>query len=115
MELKVLDQNGKRVDAKGVTFTTNLCSLGAAATGPFTGKTLTVVSDTDTASDLAFLAEHGVDISELMPLYAVAGLLGVPHEVLMQRYRDGLFTADDLGILGLWVDREDVDAISAVL
>ena len=64
---------------------------------------------------LAFLAEHGVDISELMPLYAVAGLLGVPHEVLMQRYRDGLFTADDLGILGLWVDREDVDAISAVL
>jgi DNA-binding XRE family transcriptional regulator len=64
---------------------------------------------------LAFLAEYDVDISELMPLHKVAGQLGVPHEVLMQRYRDQLFTADDLGILGLWVDREDVQAIAEVL
>jgi DNA-binding XRE family transcriptional regulator len=64
---------------------------------------------------LAFLAEHGCDISELLPLHAVAGQLGVPHEILMSRYREGLFSADDLGILGLWVDREDVEAIAECL
>jgi len=64
---------------------------------------------------LEFLAEYDCPISTLMPLHGVAGRLGVPHEVLMQRYRDGLFTADDLGILGLWVDREDVEKIAAVL
>lgn len=64
---------------------------------------------------LEWLAEYDCDISTLMPLYAVAGQLGVPHEVLIQRYRDGLFTADDLGLLGLWVDRDDVATIAAVL
>jgi len=64
---------------------------------------------------LSYLAEHGVDVTELMPLHSVAGQLGVPHEVLMSRYRSGLFTADDLGILGLWVDREDVEKIAGVL
>jgi DNA-binding XRE family transcriptional regulator len=64
---------------------------------------------------LDWLAEYDCDIASLMPLHSVAGQLGVPHEVLMQRYRDGMFTADDLGILGLWVDREDVNTIAAVL
>jgi transcriptional regulator with XRE-family HTH domain len=64
---------------------------------------------------LEYLSQHDCNISDLLPLHAVAGQLGVPHEVLMQRYRDGLFTADDLGILGLWVDREDVKAIAEVL
>lgn len=60
---------------------------------------------------LAVLAEHGCDITDLVPLHAVAGQLGVPHEILMSRYRDGQFEADDLGILGLWVDQEDVAQI----
>lgn len=60
---------------------------------------------------LAILAEHGCDITDLVPLHAVAGQLGVPHEILMSRYRDGLFEADDLGILGLWVDQDDVAQI----
>lgn len=60
---------------------------------------------------LSILAEHGCDITDLVPLHAVAGQLGVPHEILMARYRDGLFEADDLGILGLWVDQEDVAQI----
>lgn len=64
---------------------------------------------------LGWLAEHGVHITELMPLHKVAGQLGVPHEILMARYREGLFTADDLGILGLWVDREDVEQIAECL
>lgn len=64
---------------------------------------------------LEFLAEYDCPIETLMPLHSVAGRLGVPHEVLMQRYRDGLFTADDLGILGLWVDKNDVEQIAAVL
>lgn len=64
---------------------------------------------------LDWLAQHDCDISELMPLHKVAGQLGVPHEILMSRYREGLFTADDLGILGLWVDREDVEQIAECL
>lgn len=60
---------------------------------------------------LDWLAEHNCDISELIPLHKVAGQLGVPHEILMARYREGLFSADDLGILGLWVDREDMEQI----
>jgi hypothetical protein len=64
---------------------------------------------------LDYLAEYDCDISTLVPLHTVAGKFGVPHEMLMTRYRDGLFTADDLGILGLWVDREDVEKISECL
>lgn len=64
---------------------------------------------------LDFLAEHGVTIDSLIPLHKVAGQLGIPHEILIKRYREGLFQADDLGILGLWVDREDIMAIAEVL
>ena len=64
---------------------------------------------------LEWLAQHDCDISELIPLHKVAGQLGVPHEILMSRYREGLFSADDLGILGLWVDREDMEQIAECL
>jgi transcriptional regulator with XRE-family HTH domain len=64
---------------------------------------------------LEWLAGYDVEIADLVPLHAVAGQLGVPNEVLMQRYRDQLFTADDLGILGLWVDKQDVKLIAEVL
>lgn len=64
---------------------------------------------------LDYLAQHEVDVSTLIPLHKVAGQLGVPAEILMARYREGLFTADDLGILGLWVDREDVELITEIL
>lgn len=64
---------------------------------------------------LDFLASHGVSISDLIPLHKVAGQLGIPHEILIKRYREGWFAADDLGILGLWVDREDITTISECL
>jgi DNA-binding XRE family transcriptional regulator len=64
---------------------------------------------------LDYLAEYDCDVSTLTPLHKVAGQLGVPHEILMARYRDGLFSADDLGILGLWVDREDLALIAEVV
>lgn len=64
---------------------------------------------------LDYLAQYDCDISTLMPLHTVAGQLGVPNEILMARYREGFFTADDLGILGLWVDREDVEKIAECL
>ncbi len=64
---------------------------------------------------LEWLASYDVSIDDLVPLHSVAGQLGVPHEVLIQRYRDKLFTADDLGILGLWVDKEDVALIAEVV
>jgi transcriptional regulator with XRE-family HTH domain len=62
-----------------------------------------------------YLARYDCDISTLIPLHKVAGELGVPHEILMARYREGLFGADDLGILGLWVDRDDVARIAEVV
>lgn len=64
---------------------------------------------------LDYLAEYDCDISTLVPLHKVAGQFGIPHEILMARYREGLFSADDLGILGLWVDREDVEQIAECL
>lgn len=64
---------------------------------------------------LDFLESHGVSIDDLIPLHKVAGQLGIPHEILIKRYREGLFAADDLGILGLWVDREDIKEIAGVL
>ena len=64
---------------------------------------------------LDFLASHDVSIDSLLPLHKVAGQLGIPHEILIKRYREGWFAADDLGILGLWVDREDIENIAGCL
>ena len=60
---------------------------------------------------LHWLQESGVDVSELMPLNMAASTLGVPHETLFHVYRDGRFDGKDLGILGIWVRREDLDYI----
>lgn len=52
------------------------------------------------------LDELGVSLADLVPLHAVAPRLGITHELLLHRYRQGEFEAVDLGILGLWVPKE---------
>jgi hypothetical protein len=54
----VLDANGKRLDGEIVTFTSSNCNLGASSTGPFASSGVTTVSDTDSSSDLSFLAAN---------------------------------------------------------
>lgn len=54
-------------------------------------------------AQLKDLREHKIRIANLIPFHIVARELGVPNELLFKRYREGLFPAEDLGILGLWV------------
>lgn len=61
--------------------------------------------------ELDMLADDGQPISKLMPLYLAASTVGVPQELFLSWYRDGHFEAVDLGILGLWVYREDIGLI----
>lgn len=60
---------------------------------------------------LSQLKRSGVNVDELMPLNMAASALGVPHETLFHTYRDGRFHGEDLGILGIWVRREDLESI----
>jgi DNA-binding XRE family transcriptional regulator len=64
---------------------------------------------------LAVLREHKINLKKLMPLHDVAGQLGVSHELLIRRYREGLFEAEDLGLLGLWVYRADLDVVASIV
>jgi DNA-binding XRE family transcriptional regulator len=64
---------------------------------------------------LDMLAEDGIDISGLMPLSIAAGLVGVSQSLLLKMYREDAIHAVDLGILGLWVDEHELDAIAMAL
>lgn len=57
--------------------------------------------------------EDGVDMSTMYPFHIAATLLGVSHELLLRKYREGEVHATDLGILGLWVDKADMKKVSA--
>jgi len=61
---------------------------------------------------LDILDEELISIGELMPLHGAASVLGVPQEVLFKQYREGQLEAVDLGILGLWVYRDYIEAIT---
>lgn len=53
----------------------------------------------------------GVELDQLLPLPVVAQYSGMPQEILMKWYRDGVIAAEDLGVLGLWIYRDDLDKI----
>lgn len=57
------------------------------------------------------LETEGVDLAQLMPLPVVATMSGIPQEVLMKWHREGAIATEDLGILGLWIYREDLHLI----
>jgi hypothetical protein len=59
----------------------------------------------------AELRLHGADPYrplDLVPFHMVATLCGIPQELLLRWYRDGTFEAVDLGILGLWVTKDEM-------
>lgn len=57
------------------------------------------------SKEIVVLGQHGMSMKDLVPLYLASTSLGVAQEVLLNRYRDGEFEAEDLGILGLWVHK----------
>jgi hypothetical protein len=61
----VLDANGKRLDGAAVTFSTDKCNLGTTSTGPFSGTSVSTVSDTDSTSDLNFVAQNSAPGNQL--------------------------------------------------
>jgi hypothetical protein len=63
------------------------------------------------SEELRILEDDGIELSKLMPLYLAASTIGVPQELLLSWYRAGNFEAVDLGILGLWVHRDDLAEI----
>jgi transcriptional regulator with XRE-family HTH domain len=62
---------------------------------------------------LEWLADNEVNIGDLLPLNLAASSMGVPHEILLRLYRNGGFEAADLGLLGLWVHRSELNNIMA--
>jgi hypothetical protein len=60
---------------------------------------------------LDMLADMDIQVDQLVPLHMAATQSGIPQELLLKWYREGHFEAMDLGILGLWLFREDVPTI----
>ena len=52
--------------------------------------------------------DDGINLGELIPFHLAASQLGLPQEVLLEQHRSGDLHAEDLGILGLWVRKEDL-------
>lgn len=57
------------------------------------------------------LAADGVDMAQLTHLPTVATTYGLPQEVLLRWYRSGAIHAEDLGILGLWIHKQDLHLV----
>lgn len=66
---------------------------------------------TSASRGLELLRDDGLEVQQLMPFHMVATHLGIPQEQLHRRYREGEFTAIDAGILGLWINRADLEAL----
>jgi hypothetical protein len=54
------------------------------------------------------LAAEGVTLDDLSPLHVMATQHGLPQELMLKWFRDGRLPAWDLGILGLWIHKDDV-------
>ena len=61
------------------------------------------------------LTADGLNIDNLMPVHMVSTKLGVGQEVLLKRYREGAFNAEDLGMLGLWLYRDELEFVAGTL
>ena len=60
---------------------------------------------------LSLLEADGLSVAGMMPFHLLATQLGIPQEMLLDRYRDGEIEAVDAGILGLWVSPDVVAAL----
>lgn len=57
---------------------------------------------------LAELDELGIDLRDLTPLHLLAMDYGLPQELMIHWYREGKIHGVDLGILGLWIHKDDL-------
>lgn len=53
------------------------------------------------------LHQEGIEVSQLSPLHVLATQYGLPQELILSWYRSGELPAVDLGVLGLWLHKED--------
>lgn len=58
------------------------------------------------------LQHDGVDLADLTPMHMVATTHGLPQELLLQWYREGVIQAEDLGVLGLWIHKDDLHLLN---
>ena len=61
---------------------------------------------------LQLLAEDGISMEELVPLHIAASTLGVPQELLFKWCREEKLETADLGVLGLWIYRDNIDYLN---
>lgn len=57
---------------------------------------------------LSELDHEGVVLADLTPLHMVAMTQGMPQEVMLRWYRNGIIRGVDLGVLGLWIHKDDL-------
>ena len=57
------------------------------------------------------LEESPAPLDKLLPFHLAATLLGIPQELLLSRYRKHEVSGVDLGILGLWIWRDDLKGL----
>lgn len=62
---------------------------------------------------VGLIEEMGYAPGELMPFMSVAPLLGMTHELLIRRYRNGEITGVDLGVLGIWMTKDQYASLAA--
>jgi len=62
---------------------------------------------------LSELLTEGIQLDDLTPLHIVATQQGLPQELILKWYREGKLPAYDLGILGLWIGKDDIHYLRA--
>lgn len=61
-------------------------------------------------NQLEVIEAQGIDMEGLVPIHMASRQLGTPQEVLFHRHRRGELDAVDLGVLGLWIHKDDLEA-----
>jgi hypothetical protein len=57
------------------------------------------------------LAEEGISLADMVPFHVVALQYGLPQEVLLHWQRQEHIHLEDLGVLGLWMRKEDLHVL----
>lgn len=76
---------------------------------PSTAQRIGAFHKLATAQIRLYENEHGKEsLKGLVPFHVAAMYCGLPHELLLRWYREGEFNAVELGVLGLWVERDEI-------
>ena len=57
------------------------------------------------------MEEAGFPLGQLVPFRVASTLLGLPQEMFLRMYRDGEVAAVDAGILGLWLEKTELERL----